>query len=109
MKKDSGLAQEKTFYVANVVTWNEVKLLLKITAEFELVGHKAVVIWFSLSKDGIEIGSLVKSTQLNLWPLRAIITGIELKNKQENEQKKARNGAGKGSHKSKQEFGKESE
>lgn len=107
LKKDSGLAQEKTFYVANVVTWNEVKLLLNITAECELVGHKAVFKWFSLSKDGIEIGSLVKSTQLNLWALRGIITGIELKNKQEKEQKKARNG--KGSHKSKKEFGKESE
>lgn len=105
MKKDSGLAQEKTFYVANVVTWNEVKLLLNITAECELVGYK-VFIWFSLSKDGIEIGSLVKSTQLNVWALRAMNTGIELKNKQ---QKKARNGAGKGSHKSKKEFGKESE
>lgn len=106
MKKDSGLAQEKTFYVANVVTWNEVKLLLNITAECELVGYKDFI-WFSLSKDGIEIGSLVKSTQLNLWALRAIITGIELKNKQEKEQKKARNG--KGSHKSKKELGKESE
>lgn len=35
LKKDLGLAQEKTFYVANVVTWNEVKLLLNITAECE--------------------------------------------------------------------------
>lgn len=35
LKKDSGLAQENTFYVANVVTWNEVNLLLNITAECE--------------------------------------------------------------------------
>lgn len=59
LKKDSGLAQEKTFYVANVVTWNEVKLLLNITAECEHVEHKEVYIKFSLSLDGIEIGSLV--------------------------------------------------
>lgn len=48
MEKDSGLAQEKTFYVANVVTWNEVKLLLNITAECEHVEHKEVYIKFSL-------------------------------------------------------------
>lgn len=35
-------AQEKTFYVANVVTWNEVKPLLNITAEWEVVWYKEI-------------------------------------------------------------------
>lgn len=41
---DSGWkgAQEKTFYVANVVTWNEVKPLLNITAEWEIVWYKEI-------------------------------------------------------------------